>query len=148
MFYRVVCKVRPHRPFFREFRVVSWGHGWKWYPAESTICNDRISLTGVAGCLEGRYKAPSGSRAEPWLGFRGEDPGSSSNPAVHSTKRSRQKMHPKSHFLGTFLSVCCIQIERKNSFKLKKLCARQIIQPYARWTSQRASHGNTKAQTA
>ena len=27
-----------------------------------------------------------------------------------------QKMPPKKHFLGTFLSVCCIQIERKNPF--------------------------------
>ena len=36
--------------------------------------------------------------------------GSASDPAVHSTK----KMPPKNYFFGTFLSLCCIQIERKN----------------------------------
>ena len=68
----------------------------------------------------GRYKPPSGSRAEPWWGSRGEAPGSSSDPAVHSTK----KMSPKNHFLGRFLSVCCIQIERKNLLKLKKFMSK------------------------
>ena len=46
----------------------------------------------------------------------GEAPRISSDPAVHSTK-----MRPKNYFLDTFLSVSCIEIERKNSFKWKKI---------------------------
>ena len=30
-------------------------------------------------------------------------------------------MLSKNYFFGTFLSVCCIQIEKKTSFKLKKI---------------------------
>ena len=32
-----------------------------------------------------------------------------------------KKKNTKNYFLGTFLSVCCIQIEKKTSFKLKKI---------------------------
>ena len=88
----------------------------KWYPAGSTICNDCISSPGVTGCLGGAISPPVGPGQNPGGDPGGEAPGSSRNPAGHSTK----KMPPKNHFLGTFLSVCCIQIERKNSFKLKK----------------------------
>ena len=74
-------------------------------------------LSGVAGCRGGgRYKPPSGSRAETWWGSRGQSPWKHQR----SCSTLYQKMPPKKHFLGTFLSVCCIQIERKNSFKLKK----------------------------
>ena len=74
----------------------------------------------------------------------GEALGSSSDPAVHSTKQ----MPPNNHFLGTFLSVCCIQIESKNSFKLKKFMCKANNSTSCLETSRSASHGNTKAQTA
>ena len=48
------------------------------------ICNDRISLPGVAGCLGGAISPP--------VGPGGEAPG---DPAVHSTK----KCPPKATFL-------------------------------------------------
>ena len=109
------------RPFWKEFRMVGQicregMQGWQWYPTESTICNDRISLPGAAGVCGGCYKPSSGSRAEPWWGSQGQSP----RKLQRLCSTQYQKMPPKSHFLGKFLSVCCIQIERKNSFKLKE----------------------------
>ena len=71
-------------------------------------------LSGVAGCLgrgRGAISLPVGPGRIPGGGPGVEAPGSSSDPAVHSNKKC-----PPKHFLGTFLSVYCIQIERKNSF--------------------------------
>ena len=77
------------RPFLKEFRVVGQicregMQGWQWYPAESTICNDRISLTGAAGCVGAAISPPVGPGQSPGGGPGDKAPGSSSDPAVHS----------------------------------------------------------------
>ena len=56
----------------------------KVYPSKSTICNDRISLPGVAGCLGGATSPPMGLVQSPDGGPRCEAPRSSSKCAVHS----------------------------------------------------------------
>ena len=100
--------------FFKEFRMV--GQICREGMDESGILPKARYAMTVGHCLEQQgvwecYYPPSGSRTELLWGSRGR---SSNDPAVHSTKNV-----PKNYFLGTFLSVCCIQIERKNSFKLK-----------------------------
>ena len=52
----------------------------------------------------------------PGGGPRGAAPRSSSNPQYTVPNNA-----PKNHLLSTFLSACSIQIERKNSFKSKKI---------------------------
>ena len=63
---------------------------------------------------EGRYKPPLSPGQRHGGSPGGKDSGNTSNPAVHSTKKCPPPK--KKHFLGTFLSVCCLQIERKKSF--------------------------------
>ena len=59
---------------------------------------DRISLAGVAGCLGGAISPPVGPGQIPGGGQGGEAPGSSSDPAVHSTKKRPQKTTFLVHF--------------------------------------------------
>ena len=73
--------------WWAKFVVIAW---MKVVPAESTICNDRISLPRVAGCLGGGYKPPVVQGAKP--------PVSSSDPALHSTKKCHQKITFLVHF--------------------------------------------------
>ena len=63
----------------------------QWYPTESTICNDRISLPGAAGCVGVAVNLPVDPGQSPGGGPRGKAPRSSSDPAVHSTKKCPQK---------------------------------------------------------
>ena len=137
------------RPFLKEFRVVGQicregMQGWQWYPAESTICNDRISLPGAAGCVGAAISPPVGPGQSPGGGPGDKAPGSSSDPAVHSTKKCPQK----ATFLVNLYLCAAYKLKGKIHLNWKSLCARQIIQPHARWTSRSASHGNTKSQTA
>ena len=66
------------------------------------ICNDHISLPGVAGCLGGAISPPVGPGQSPDGGLGGEALGSSSNPAVQSTK----KMPPKP--LSWYIFICVL----------------------------------------
>ena len=65
---------------------------------ESTICNDRISLPGVAGCLGGAISSPVDPGQSPGEGPGGKAPSCSSDPAVHSTKKCPQKATFLVHF--------------------------------------------------
>ena len=114
----------------KEFRVVGQicreGMDESGTLPKCTICNDRISLPGVAGCLGGGAISPQ------WV--QGAEV-----PAI--LQYTVPKNAPKNSLSWYILSVCCIQIERKNSFKLKKFM-------YKANNSTSCSHGNTKAQTA
>ena len=55
------------------------------------ICNDRISLPGAAGCVEAAISPPVDPGQSPGGGPWGKAPGSSTDPAVHSTKKCPQK---------------------------------------------------------
>ena len=74
-------------------------------------------LPGVAGCLGVLYIyiyiyiSPVDPGQSPG-GVQGAKPPEA--PAI--LQYTVLKNAPQKHFLGTFLSVCCIQIERKNSF--------------------------------
>ena len=85
------------------------------------ICNNRRSLPRAAG-VWGCSKPPGDPGQSPGGGPGSKAPGSYSDPAVQSIKKC-----PPKHFLGTFLAVCCIQIEKKNSFKLKKFMCKANI---------------------
>ena len=63
----------------------------QWYPAESMICNDRISLPGAAGCVEAAISPPVDPGQSHGGGPGGKAPGNSSDPAVHSTKKCPKK---------------------------------------------------------
>ena len=104
------------RTFLKEFKVVGQicGEGMdeKWYPAKSTICNNRISLPGVTGCLGGAISPLVDPGQSPGGFPGGEAPGSSSDPAVHSTKRPK-KMPPKITFLVHFYLCAAYRLKEK-----------------------------------
>ena len=105
---------RNGRPFLKQFRVV--GQICREGMDESGILPKARYAMTVFHCLGGGWGAispPVGPGQIPGGGPGGEAP------AILQYTVPK-KMPPKNHFLGTFLSVCCIQIERKNSFKLKK----------------------------
>ena len=115
----------PRQTFLKEFRVV--GQICREGMDESSILPKARYAMTVGHCLEqlevwGCCKPLRGSRAEPWWGFR-----ASPRKLQRSCSTQYQKPAPKKHFLGTFLSVCCIQIERKDSFKLKKFMCKTNI---------------------
>ena len=58
---------------------------------------------------------PWGSRAEPWWGSRGEAPGSSTDPAVQSTK----KIPPKTTFFVHFCLCAAYKLKGKIHLNLK-----------------------------
>ena len=63
-------------------------------PKARYICNDRISLPEVAGCLGGAISPLVGPEQSHGGDPGGEAPGSSSNPAVHSTKKNAHPQKP------------------------------------------------------
>ena len=70
-------------------------------------------LSGVAGCLGGwTLLAPHWVQGRDLVGVQGAKPPEASAILQYTVPKTA----PQKHFLGTFLSVCCIQIERKNSF--------------------------------
>ena len=111
--------------FLKELRVV--GQICREGMDESGILPKALYAMTVGHCLEQqgvweRCNPPVDPGQSFGGGPGGEAPGSSDDPAVHSTKNV-----PKNYFPGTFLSVCCIQIEKKSSFKLKKfMCTANI----------------------
>ena len=109
------------RTFLKEIRVAG------------QICREGMDESGIL--LKARYAVTVCHCLEQLVvGGRGAvsrsvDPGQSpgggfggSDSQVHNTKR-----YPQKQFFGTFLSVCCIQIERRNSFKLKKFMCKANI---------------------
>ena len=134
------------RPFCNEFRVVGQFvvRAWiKMVSCRKQDINDRISLPGVAGCLGGVISPPVSPGQSPGGGSGGEAPEA---PAI--LPYTVPKIPPKSHFLGTFLSVCCIQIERKNSFKLKKFMCKANNSTSCSVNISKRISCNTKAQIA
>ena len=100
------------KPFPKEFRVVG------------QICREGMNESGIllkaryamtiGHCLEqqgsgGAVSPPAGPGQNPGVGPRGEVPGSSSDPTVHSTK----KMPPKTTFLVYFYLFAAYKLNGK-----------------------------------
>ena len=132
--------------FFKEFGVVGQFVVRAWIKVVSCRRHDMqwpgyaMSLPGAAGGL-GALNPPVGPGQNFCGGPVGEAPRSSNDPAIHSTK----KMFPnKNTFLVHFYQCAAYKLKGKIHLNWKNLCARQIFQPHARWTSRSASHGDTK----
>ena len=93
------------------------------------------SLPGGAGCVGAAISSPVG-------------PGGKARKLQRPCSTQYQKCPQKATFLVNFYLCAAYKLKDKIHLNWKKLCARQIIQPHARWTSWSASHSNTKAQTA
>ena len=114
------------KPFPKEFRVVG------------QICREGMNESGIllkaryamtiGHCLEqqgsgGAVSPPAAPGQNPGVGPKGRSP----RKLQRSYSTQYQKNAPKNYFLGIFLSLCCIQIEWKNSFKLKKIMCKANI---------------------